>query len=106
VACGKKYHATCHRYRLYKEKVNLKRKYEEGSDYTEGMATTTVKQNRLIATRGPTDLQQSRKTQTILPTYQEDRCHFRFNVTCGAVDGAWFLSKKDQGESILNIHKI
>jgi hypothetical protein len=42
---GKKYHVTCHRYRTYKEKVNLKRKYMEGSDYMDGIATTTVKQN-------------------------------------------------------------
>jgi hypothetical protein len=34
-------------HRLYKEKLNLKRKYEEGCDYTEGMATPTIKQNRL-----------------------------------------------------------
>jgi hypothetical protein len=41
---GKKFHVTCHRYRTYKEKVNLKRKYEDGSDYMDGIATTTVKQ--------------------------------------------------------------
>jgi hypothetical protein len=33
LAVGKKYHVTCRRYRTYKEKVNLKRKYVEGSDY-------------------------------------------------------------------------
>jgi hypothetical protein len=46
------YHVTCHRYRTYKEKVNLKRKYAEGSDYMDNLATTTVKQNRLIEMRG------------------------------------------------------
>jgi hypothetical protein len=51
LACSKKCHVTCHSYRLYKEKVNLKRKYEEGSDYMDGIATTTVKQNRLIEMR-------------------------------------------------------
>jgi hypothetical protein len=40
---GKKFNVTCHRYRTYKEKVNLKRKYVEGSDYMDGIATTTVK---------------------------------------------------------------
>jgi hypothetical protein len=83
--------------------VNLKRKYEEEeSDYImEGReTTTTVKKNRLIETRGPiTGLKQSYRTQTILPTCQEKRCHlFGFNVIiCRAVDGAWFLSKKGSG---------
>jgi hypothetical protein len=42
---GKKFHVTCHRYRTYKEMVNLKREYEDGSDCMDGIATTTVKQN-------------------------------------------------------------
>jgi hypothetical protein len=71
LAVGKKYHVTCHRYRTYKEKVNLKRKYVEGSDYMDGIPTTTVKQNRLIEMRGPTGPKQSRKTQTVLPTCNE-----------------------------------
>jgi hypothetical protein len=71
LAVGKKFHVTCHRYRTYKEKVNLKRKYEDGSDYMDGIATTTVKQNRKIEMRGPTGPKQSRKTQTILPTCNE-----------------------------------
>jgi hypothetical protein len=45
LAVGKKFHVTWHRYRTYKENVNLKRKYEDGSDYMGGIATTTVKQN-------------------------------------------------------------
>jgi hypothetical protein len=47
LAVGKKYHVTCHRYRTYKEKekVNLKSKYTEGSDYMDGIAITTVKKN-------------------------------------------------------------
>jgi hypothetical protein len=32
LAVGKKFHVICHHYRTYKEKVNLKRKYVEGSD--------------------------------------------------------------------------
>jgi hypothetical protein len=68
---GKKFHVTCQRYRTYKEKVNLKRKYEDGSDYMDGIATTTVKQNRKIEMRGATGPKQSRKTQTILPTCNE-----------------------------------
>jgi hypothetical protein len=52
MAVGKKYHVTCHHYLTYKEKVNLKRKYVEGSDYMDGIATTTVKQNRLLEMRG------------------------------------------------------
>jgi hypothetical protein len=43
LAVGKQYHVTCHHYQTYKEKVNLKRKYEEGSDYMGGIATTPVK---------------------------------------------------------------
>jgi hypothetical protein len=71
LAVGKKYHVTCHPYRTYKEKVNLKRKDVEGSDYMDGIATTTVKQNQMIETRGPTGTKQSRKTQTVLPTCNE-----------------------------------
>jgi hypothetical protein len=62
LACGKKYDVTCHCYQTYKEQVNLKRKYEEGSDYMDGIATTTVKQNRLIEMRGPNGPKQSHKT--------------------------------------------
>jgi hypothetical protein len=64
----------------------------------EGIATTTVKYNRLIKMRGPTGLKQSRKTQTIIPTYQEERCHFSFNAICRSDDGAWF-SKKGSGRA-------
>jgi hypothetical protein len=71
LAVGKKYHVTCHRYRTYKEKVNLKRKYAEGSDYMNGIATTTVKQNRLIEMRGAAGPKQSHKTQTVLLTVNE-----------------------------------
>jgi hypothetical protein len=71
LAVGKKFHVTCHRYRTYKKKVNLKRKYVEGSDYMDVIAPTTVKQNRLIEVRGPTGPKQSRKTQTVLPMCNE-----------------------------------
>jgi hypothetical protein len=71
MAVGNKYHVTCHRYQTYKEKVNLKRKYVEGSDYMDGIATATVKHNRLVEMRGATDPKQSRKTQTGLPTSNE-----------------------------------
>jgi hypothetical protein len=71
LAVGKKFHVTCPRYRTYKEKVNLKKKIEDGSDYMDSITTTTVKQNLLIEMRGPTGPKQSRKTQTILPTCNE-----------------------------------
>jgi hypothetical protein len=57
----------------YKEKVNLKRKYVEESDYMDGIATKTVKQNRLIEMRGPTGPKQSRKTQTVFLTCNEKK---------------------------------
>jgi hypothetical protein len=78
LACGKKYHVTCHHYHTYKEKVSLKRKYEDISDYMDGIATTTMKQNRLIEMRRPIGAKQSQKTQTILPTCKDKRCHFGF----------------------------
>jgi hypothetical protein len=81
LAVGKKYHVTCHHYRTYKEKVNLKRKYEEGSDYMGDIATPTVEENRLIEMRGPTSLKQSRKPQTVLPTLKYKKMHFGFNVS-------------------------
>jgi hypothetical protein len=61
----------------------------------EGMATTTVNQNRLIEMRGSTGLKQSRKTK--LPACQEERCHFGIIVVCREVEGAWFPSKKGSG---------
>jgi hypothetical protein len=33
----------------------------------------------------------------ILPTCQEEICHFGFNVICRSADGAWFLSKNGSG---------
>jgi hypothetical protein len=106
MAVGKQYHVTCHRYRTYKEKVNLKRKYVEGSDYMDGIATTTTKQNRRIEMRGPTGPKQSRKTQTVLPMCNDKKIHFGFNAICRSSDGGDFYPKVDQEESILIIHKI
>jgi hypothetical protein len=97
LAVGKKYHVTCHHYQTYKETVNLKRKYEEGSNCMDVIATITVKQNRLIEMRGPTGPKQSRKTQTVLPTCKDKKCHFGFNVICKSTDGAWFLYKSGSG---------
>jgi hypothetical protein len=53
IVVSKKYHVTCYRYhyQTYKEQVNSKRKYEEGSDYMDGIVTTTAKQNSLIEMR-------------------------------------------------------
>jgi hypothetical protein len=73
--------------------VNLKRKYEEGSDYMDGIAKMTVNQNILVEMRGPIGTKQSRKTQTVLPTCKDKICNFGFNVICRSTDGAWFLSK-------------
>jgi hypothetical protein len=69
----------------------------EGSDYMDGISTTTVEQNRLVEMIGPTGPKQSRKTQTVLPTCNEKRCHFGFNVICRSSDGGWFLSKIGSG---------
>jgi hypothetical protein len=57
------YHVACHG--LYKQKVNLERKYEEGSDYMDGIATATAIQNTMIKMRGPTGPKKSRKSQTM-----------------------------------------
>jgi hypothetical protein len=77
--------------------VNLKRKYVEGSDCMDGIATTTVKQNQLIDMRGANGPKQSRNTQTFLPTSNGKKCHFGFNVICRSSDGGWFLSKIRSG---------
>jgi hypothetical protein len=52
------------------------------------IATTTVNQNIQIEVRGPTGPTQSRKTQTILPTCKDKKCHFGFDVICRSADGA------------------
>jgi hypothetical protein len=55
-----------------------------------------------IEMRGSTGSKQSRKTQTILPTYKDERCHFDFNVICRSVDSAWFLYKSGTGREHIN----
>jgi hypothetical protein len=75
----------------------VKRKHVEKSYYMDGIVTTIVKQNRLIEMRGATGPKQSRKTQTVLPTCNEKKCHFGFNVICRSSDGGWFLSKSGSG---------
>jgi hypothetical protein len=82
--------------------VNLKRKYEEGSDYIDRIATPTAIQNIPIKTRGPTGPKQSRKTQTIVPDFQDERCHFGFNAICGSADGALILSKSGSEREHIN----
>jgi hypothetical protein len=79
----------------------------EGSDYMDGIATTTVKQNRKIEMRGPTGPKQSRKTQTVLPTCNEKNATLVSMLFAGPVmGGGGFYPKGDQEESILIIHKI
>jgi hypothetical protein len=73
--------------------VNLKIKHEEGSDYMDSIATTTVKQNRLIEMIGSTGPKQTRKTHNVLPTSKDKKCHFGFNVICRSTDGAFFIQK-------------
>jgi hypothetical protein len=63
----------------------------------DGIATITVKQNRLIDMRGPTGLKQSRKTQTVLPTSKDKKCNLGFNAICRSTNGAWFLSQSGSG---------
>jgi hypothetical protein len=63
----------------------------------DGIVTTTGKQNRLIVMRGLTGPKQYRKTQTVLPTNNEKKCHFGFNIICRSSDGGWFLSKSGSG---------
>jgi hypothetical protein len=74
--------------------VNLKRKYVEGSDYMDGIATTTVKQNRLIEMRGPTGPKQSRKTQTVLPTSNEKNATLVSMSFAGPVMGVVFIQNR------------
>jgi hypothetical protein len=69
----------------------------EGSDYMDGIETTNVKQNQLINMRGATGPKQSRKTQSVLPTSNQKKCHFSVNVIYRSSDGGWFLSKSGSG---------
>jgi hypothetical protein len=66
--------------------VNLKRKYEEASDYMDCIATTTVKQNRLIEMIGPTGPKESQKMLVLMSS-----------VGLLMADGAWFISKSGSG---------
>jgi hypothetical protein len=70
--------------------VNLKRKHAEGSDYMDGITTTTVKQNRLIEMRGLTGPKQSRKTQTVIPTSNDKNATFVSISFAGPVTGGGY----------------
>jgi hypothetical protein len=72
--------------------MNLKRKYEEGSDSMDDIATTTVKQNRLLEMRGGTT--QSCKTQTVLPTSNEKNASLVSMSFAGPVTGVVFIQKR------------
>jgi hypothetical protein len=85
--------------------MNLKRKYMEGSDYMDGIATTTLKQNRLVEMRGPTG-KQSRKIETVLPTLNDKNSNLVSMSFAGPVTGDGLYPKDDQEESILIIHMI
>jgi hypothetical protein len=84
--------------------VNLKRKYEEGSNYMEGISTPTMHQNRLIYMRGSTDPKQSHKKHTVLPTCKDKRCNFGVDAMCRSTDGSWFLSKIGSGKDHTTYH--
>jgi hypothetical protein len=72
----------------------------------DGIATTTVKQNRLIEMRSPIGPTQSRKTQTVLPTSNEKNATLVSMSFAGPVAGGGFYPKADQEENILIIHTI
>jgi hypothetical protein len=82
--------------------VNLKRKYEEGSDYMDRIATPTSIQNIPIKMRGPAGPKQSRKTHTTVPACQDERCHFGFNAICRSADGALLLSRSGSEREHIN----
>jgi hypothetical protein len=85
--------------------VNLKRKYEEGSDYMDGIATT-VNQNRLIEMRGPTGTKNPGKHRLSSPLAKKKDATLVFISSVGLLMVHSFFPKVDQEESIHIIHKI
>jgi hypothetical protein len=77
--------------------VELKRKYEEGSDYMEGIATTTVNQNILIEMRRPTGLKQSKKYRLYSPLVKSKDTTSILMPTAGLLMVNGLFPKKDQG---------
>jgi hypothetical protein len=66
------------------------------------IATPTAIQNIPIKMRGPTGPKQSRKAQTIVPTCQDEMCHFGFNAICRSDDGALLISKSGSEREHIN----
>jgi hypothetical protein len=63
------------------------------AQFASGMKVTTVKENRRAEQRGPTGIQQPRKTETSLPTRREDTCPFKINTNFNKKDDLFYLSK-------------
>jgi hypothetical protein len=84
---------SCTRHRMAEHKV-CKHVYDyPDAQFVTGMKVTTVKENRRAEKRGPTDIHQTRKTETSLPTSKEDICPFKINIRFNKKNDLFYLSK-------------
>jgi hypothetical protein len=82
---------TCHR--MVEHKV-CKRIYEyPDAHFAAGMKVTTVKENSRAEQCGPKGINQPQKTETSLPTRNEDMCPFKINIRFNKKDDLFSLSK-------------
>jgi hypothetical protein len=80
--------------RMFEDKA-CTRYYEHGdAQFAEGMKATTVKENHRVEQRGPTGINQPRKTETPRPAWKEDQCPFKINIHLNLIDNLFYLSKK------------
>jgi uncharacterized protein YlbG (UPF0298 family) len=70
------------------------RKYVNNeAQFASWMKITTVKENRHVEQRGPTSINQPRKTETSLPTLKNEVCPFKINIRFNKKDDLFYLSK-------------
>jgi hypothetical protein len=85
---------TCHR--MVEDKA-CKRKYVKNeAQYTAGTKVTTMKENHLVEQRGPTGIDQPRKTERSLPTLKNNVCPFKINIHFNKKVDLFYLLKTDQ----------
>jgi hypothetical protein len=69
--------------------------YENGdAQFAAGMRVMTVNKNTRVEQRGPTGINQPRKTETSRPTQKEDKHPFKINIRLNLKDYLFYLSTK------------
>jgi hypothetical protein len=91
---------SCIRHRMADHKC-FKHVYDYPDvQFASRMKVMTVKENRRAEQRGPTGIHQPRKTETSLPTREEDICPFKINIGFNKKDDLFYLSNQIKSNQI------